>query len=58
MPEPNPFSRAARVAIAAAFVVWLAADSWLIAALASAQGHNGSARPFVAVARLLLLYLS
>ena len=54
MPEPNPFPRVGRAVIAAALVVWLAADIWLIARLASAQGHYGSAYPFVSAGELLV----
>ena len=54
MPEPNPFPRVGRAVIAAALVVWLAADIWLIARLASAQGHYGSAHPFVSAGELLV----
>ena len=54
MPEPNRFSLVWRLVIAAALAVWLAADIWLIATLASAQGHNGSARPFVSAGELLV----
>ena len=54
MPEPNPFPRVARAVIAVALALWLAADVWLIATLASAQGHHGSARPFVAAGELLV----
>ncbi len=54
MPEPNPVPRVVRAVVAAALAVWLAADIWLIAALASAQGHNGSPGPFVSAGELLV----
>ena len=54
MPEPDPLPRVARAVAAAALAAWLGDDIWLIARLASAQGHNGSARPFVSAGELLV----
>jgi hypothetical protein len=52
--ERNRFSGVWRLAVAAALTAWLAADAWLIAMLAAAQGHNGSERPFVSAGELLV----
>ena len=54
MPEHSPFPKSVRIAVAAALVVWVAADIWLIARLAAAQGHYGSAGPFVSAGELLV----
>jgi hypothetical protein len=53
MPEPNPFPWAARVVVAAALAVWLAAAVWLLVAFIGAEPTHVES-PFRSLGMLLL----